>query len=161
MSGDAVASAQEHEARIIERCGWAVRGVFGAEDGSTPEFAYTVGLHLRGLPELIIFGLQYLVAGSILNALADQMLRDGVKDERLLEGPRALPGCPARLFALSGVAGMLVDEASVVLRHSDGRAAVLQVCWSDEMGRFPWAAGFNEQLADLQPLFGHAPGAAH
>ena len=50
---------------IMKDHGWAVQFV---EDNRRP-FAYTIGLHNLGLPELLVTGLQPQTAGRVLNSL--------------------------------------------------------------------------------------------
>lgn len=59
---------------IIADHGWAVQFV---EDESRP-FAYTVGLSLRGLPELLITGLQPRKSAHVLNSVAHYIADDGM-----------------------------------------------------------------------------------
>jgi hypothetical protein len=149
------------EERVIAQHGWAIRGVFASDDGSTPEFAYTVGLHDRGCPELITFGVQYRVAGSLLNELAGQLVGEGMEDFRLVVGPRAMEGWPVKFYILPCDPSALEDDAAGVLSRSGGQAKVAQVCWSDEAGNFPWEHGFDARLRGVQPVLGAPPGAAH
>lgn len=53
--------------------GWVVQFV---EDERRP-FAYTIGLHERGLPELLITGLQAQKSTRVLNSIAHMIVDDG------------------------------------------------------------------------------------
>lgn len=53
--------------------GWVVQFV---ESEQRP-FAYTIGLHERGLPELLITGLQAQTSARLLNSIAHQIVDDG------------------------------------------------------------------------------------
>jgi Domain of unknown function (DUF4262) len=57
----------------IREHGWAVQFV---EDEGRP-FAYAIGLHHRGLPELLMTGLPPLTANRLLNSIAHMMVDDG------------------------------------------------------------------------------------
>jgi len=45
--------------------------------GHDPTFSYTIGLHVKSLPELIIVGLDPVKATRILNTCAEKMIADG------------------------------------------------------------------------------------
>lgn len=149
------------EERIIAQHGWAIRGVFESEDGEVPSFAFTVGLHDRGCPELITLGVQYLIAGRLLNELAEQLVQGERKDARLVSGPVAMEGWPVKFYLLPCSPGDLEGDMAKVLERSGGSAAVAQVCWSDEMGRFPWEPGYSASMLRSQPVLGTPPGALH
>jgi len=51
---------------IVRVHGWAIQGV---EDERRP-YTYTIGLHDRGLPELLITGLRQESAARVLNDVA-------------------------------------------------------------------------------------------
>lgn len=155
---DGIASMEE---RLIAEHGWAIRGVFESDDGSTPSFAFTVGLHDRGCPELITFGVQYQIAGRFLNELAEQLVSGNRQDARLIAGPVVMQGWPVKFFLLQCAAGDLNGDVAAVLARSGGSAAVAQVCWSDEAGKFPWEPGFASSLVGVQPVLGTPPGALH
>ena len=53
--------------------GWVVQFV---EDERRP-FAYTIGLHERGLPELLITGLRAKTSARLLNSIAHMIVDDG------------------------------------------------------------------------------------
>lgn len=59
---------------IVRDHGWAVQFV---ESGQRP-FAYTIGLHDKGLPELLITGLPPQNSARLLNSIAHQIVEDGV-----------------------------------------------------------------------------------
>ena len=56
--GDALARTAE----MVEQYGWAIEFVEG--DRVHPPWAYTVGLTLRGLPELVVTGVEAPEAGT-------------------------------------------------------------------------------------------------
>jgi hypothetical protein len=123
--------------------GWVVQGV---EDERLP-FAYTIGLHDRGLPELLVTGLSPEDAGRLLNdvavaALGGRVFEPGahvaVGDGPLLEIVEVEHPDAHLVFA-------------VALGGPDVRA--LQLVWPDERGRWPWAAGWGRGRL-LQPVLG-------
>ncbi len=116
--------------RAMRDHGWAVQFV---EHDKRP-LAYTVGLHSRGLPELLITGLNPRVSTRVLNSIAHMI----VDDRFLMEVVE-------------------VDHPEVHLKFAvemcgpDLRA--LQLVWADNWGRFPWEAGWS-QGRRRQPVLG-------
>lgn len=122
---------------VIDRCGWAVQGVAGS--AVRAPFSYTVGLTLRGMPELVVTGKPLVEAGRILNGAA----------QRSLAGPRALARAPgfevvvlphpeAHLFVATGLFG-------------EHRVRALQLVWADEQGAWPWDAAHRGRQPVLGP----------
>jgi len=54
--------------------GWVVQFV---ESEQRP-FAYTIGLHEKGLPELLVTGMQAQTSARLLNSIAHQIVDDGM-----------------------------------------------------------------------------------
>jgi hypothetical protein len=125
------------------RHGWAVQYV---ESDRVP-FAYTVGLTRRGLPELLVTGVPPQRAGRLLNIGAEAAVR----------GDRLVPGMQITLQAGPLVEVVEVEHpdahmyAAVAIFGSELRA--LQLVWADGRGRWPWAAGFNDDGV-RQPVLG-------
>lgn len=71
-----VAGAQKMISDKVSGGGWAIIGV-GSHSDNSPPFAYTVGLHSLGFPELIMIGLDPRVAQNILNDCAQQIIDQG------------------------------------------------------------------------------------
>jgi hypothetical protein len=123
--------------------GWAVQGV---EDDRLP-FAYTIGLHDHGLPELLVTGLSPQQAACLLNDVAAAAV-----------GGRVLkPG--AHIAVGDGPLVEIVEvehpdahlNFAVALGGPDIRA--LQLVWADDRGRWPWAAGWGHGRR-RQPVLG-------
>ncbi|MFR9806108.1 DUF4262 domain-containing protein [Pseudonocardia sp. RS010] len=139
----------------IGRYGWAVQAVEG--DRVHPPWAYTVGLHLRGRPELVVTGLPARHAAELLDGVAAHLLHSETPPEPgervpLHEGPVvefvALPHPDAHL------------NVAVTLLGPEIRA--LQMVWADERGHWPWDPGFRAARGARggQPVLGpRAPGA--
>jgi hypothetical protein len=122
---------------------WAVQSV---EDDRLP-YAYTIGLHDRGLPELLVTGLLPEPAARVLNGAAAAAVTG-----------RALT--PGAHIAVGG--GPLVEIVEVdhpdahmyfalALGGPDVRA--LQLVWADDRGRWPWASGWGNGRR-RQPVLG-------
>jgi hypothetical protein len=127
----------------IRTHGWAVQSV---EDDRRP-YAYTIGLHDRGLPELLVTGMPQQRAACLLNSAAGATV----------DGRVFTPG--AHIAMGDGPLVEIVEVAhpdahmnfAVALGGPDVRA--LQLVWCDERGRWPWAAGWGHGRR-RQPVLG-------
>jgi hypothetical protein len=122
-----------------EHDGWQVQFV---EHDKRP-FAYTVGLHDRGLPELLITGLNAQVANRVLKSIGHMMVDDGTilapamhidyQDRFLVE-----VDCPDVHLKYAGIgsrcsefAPLCRDAAARVKRRNGRRRLTLQTpIWS-------------------------------
>lgn len=119
----------------IREHGWCVQGVLGT--GSRPPWAYTAGLTVQGLPELVVTGLLPHQAVGLLNAAAEHSLHTGppVPGEQWL-----LPRLPrVEIVQLSAPAAHL-DIA--VCCYGTGIEA-RQLVYADSAGWFPWSPQYN------------------
>jgi hypothetical protein len=113
--------------------GWAVQHV----ESDRKPFSYTVGLHERGLPELLVTGLPTKQAGWLLNTFA----------KRMIAGLRPAPGDHLVLPANTRLEVVDVEHPdahmglAIALEGYDVRA--IQLVWADGRGRWPWAPGFD------------------
>jgi hypothetical protein len=125
----------------VQENGWVVQFI----SDRTP-FAYTIGLHERGLPELLVTGMPPERARLVLDSVAHYLVKGGrpVPGERMLVGGE-----------------LLLDFVQV--EHPDahlnfavsiyGPVRALQVVWPDEQGHRPWCAEFSNGGV-RQPVFG-------
>jgi Domain of unknown function (DUF4262) len=124
--------------------GWAVQFV---EHDKRP-FAYTVGLHDRGLPELLITGLNAQIATRVPNSIAHMIVDDGT-----LLAPAMHIDYQDRFL----IEVVEVEHPDVHLKFAvkicgpDVRA--LQLVWADDRGRWPWEAGWGHGRR-RQPVLG-------
>ena len=129
--------------------GWAVQYV---ESDRTP-YAYTIGLHDSGLPELLVTGVSPQRATRLLNSLARDTLR----------GTTLEPG-----QQISVPTGPLIEIVEV--NHPDAHmnwavafggpdVRAMQLVWADGRGRWPWALGFCDGRT-RQPVLGYRRRAA-
>lgn len=65
--------------RTIAEHGFAVQAVFQGPD--TPAFAYTIGLSLAGMPELVVPGLPPQVSHGILTGAARSMIEGAIPSD--------------------------------------------------------------------------------
>src|SRR5258705_5541569 len=107
--------------------GWAVQGV---EDDRRP-YAYTIGLHDRGLPELLITGLSQQRAARVLNDVA----RAAVGGRVLKPGAHIAVGDGPLLEIVEGAH----SDAHMNLAIASGSPGIgaLQFGWADDHGGWP------------------------
>ncbi|HEX7428254.1 MAG TPA: DUF4262 domain-containing protein [Mycobacterium sp.] len=123
--------------------GWAVQYV---ESDRAP-FAYTVGLHDCGLPELLVTGVSPQRAMRLLNIVA----RD------LMSGDTLTPG--QQITVRSGPLVEIVEVANPdahitwAVAFGGPNVRALQLVWADGHGRWPWAAEFSDGRG-RQPVLG-------
>ena len=134
----------ELRAGMTEHHGWVVQYVHHERR----PFAYTIGLHNRGLPELLVTGLDSHVSNRVLKSIGHMIVDDGAT-----VAPAMLIDYEDR-FLMEVVA---VAHPDVHLKYAaricgkDIRA--LQLVWADDKGRWPWEKGWNDERA-VQPVLG-------
>lgn len=123
--------------------GWAVQFV---EDERRP-FAYTIGLHERGLPELLVTGLAPKQSSWLLNTFAKRAL------------VRRRPAAGDRVSLPAGTRLELVDvdhpdaHMGIAVAIEGAGISAVQLVWADDRGRWPWAPGFDDGRR-CQPVLG-------
>ena len=137
--------------KIIAEAGWAVQGVFATEPGHV-NFAYTVGLTERRLPELIATGafrIEFLA--TLLNAAAPLDITDDRTEV-------ALPGSG------DDAGEVVVRVRPVTAAHStfglgmarrmfgQHRVRAVQLLWPSDDGIYPDDAAWPLVLHGPQPL---------
>ena len=135
----------DHLEEIVSRCGFAVQAVEG--DRLHAPAAYTVGLTVRGQPELIVTGLPHARAHDLLHGVAAHVLHASApapgEQIPLIDGP------------LIEIVKVPVPEAhlkmAVALYGPSVRA--LQIVHADDRGRWPWDRG-NRGGRGGQPVLG-------
>ena len=137
----------------IERYGVGLVGVLADVDHNHPVagFTYTVGLTPLGHPELLVYGLPPEVAERLLNVLVRE-IRQG---RQLRPGDQVRqPGNAAAIF--TAIAVLDDDDLEMVREIYGSSDYALQLVWSDEHGRFPWADGYAP-WRHRQPIRGLRP----
>ncbi|WP_343710249.1 DUF4262 domain-containing protein [Mycobacterium sp.] len=129
---------------LVVKNGWAVQFV----ESDTRPYAYTIGLHQRGLPELLVTGVPPPQAVRLLNTIA----------EYLLDGGRPTPG--HRITIADGDAELEVVQVEHPDAHMNVAVAfygpelrALQLVWADDRGHWPWCPAFGDGKA-RQPVLG-------
>ncbi len=124
--------------------GWAVQFV---ESDRRP-FAYTVGLHERGLPELMIAGLAAHASARVLNSIGHMIV-----DDSTVLAPAMHIDYEDRFL----IEVVEVEHADVHLKFAarlfGPRVRALQLVWADDSGRWPWDVGWGDGRR-RQPVLG-------
>lgn len=133
----------QHCVELIAEHGWMVQGVFPTEHDREAPFAYTVGLTVAGLPELVISGLPADIAQQLLNAAAKQTLGSELRPGQTLAG-------------IASVDFRIVDAPAAevnMARHlyPDKTVRALQLVWPDEGGAYPGDSAWS--LDGAQPVY--------
>lgn len=130
--------------KTIREYRWAVQFV---EDGQRP-FAYTIGLHDRGLPELLLTGQPPQTSARLLNSVARDMV-DG--------GTILHPGMHIDFQGEFLLEAIEVDHPDVHLKFAlgilDEPFAALQLVWTDDGRHWPWDRGWSRGRR-CQPVLG-------
>ncbi len=127
----------------IDRRGWAIQYV---EDGLR-SFAYTIGLHGFGLPELLVTGVVPASADQLLTHMAERAVVDGAP-------------APGLQMATDGPPFVEIVEVDCPPAHMGMASAIQgygytarQLVWADAHGVLPWDADFDHGRT-RQPVFG-------
>ncbi|MFK4706135.1 hypothetical protein ABIC83_002974 [Roseateles asaccharophilus] len=139
--------------KTIRAQGFIVENVFATEDAAGPDFNYTVGLHDRGLPELVVLGLPLNVGHHLVQEIAKFALAQKAMGNPLpteVQLPQFSVPFTLRPADPSKAKEFAVD-ADV---RSNGAAAYLQIMWPDKHGRMPWAQEAEESFRKAQPVLG-------
>jgi hypothetical protein len=143
----------------IRAHGWAVTAVSEECECRSPEcdppdcsFAYTTGLGLHSLPELVVYGLDARTSGSVLDELGNLLHRYEWTDivDQSVEVSLQSIDVPIRLIEL------IDKEDLIVTNELFPNSPALQVVWPDEYGHYPWADGCA-LLPDHQQVKGILP----
>ncbi len=146
---------------LITRYGWAIRGCDAAEDGAMPVYAYTVGLARVGIPDLMVVGMPHPMCGGLLNELAAQQVEAAKAGHKTMPGPLVMDGVERKLYLLPIGHDAVAKYAPEVLEAAGAAHwPILQLCWADMAGSFPWEGGFGNSGIE-QPVLGTVPGPAH
>ena len=138
--------------QAIEKHGWYALSI---ADGSPP-FLYTIGLSKTfDHPELVVFGLQpreaYDLTGVLIGCIADgerlsesSRFEKTIDDDHLLIGFRNVHPTQQPLYL-----GYAMSFCRRIGRIDELKA--MQIFWSDASGIFPFEAGCDIEVEQLQP----------
>jgi len=127
--------------------GWAVTAVLPAP-GEAP-YAYTAGLTAIGAPELVITGLDHVVAHVLLNDAAQRVHQHHARWHHHQKLHDLLLGYDA--VVIDGTGHELIEPNTAYARYGADQVRLQQIVWPDPDGRFPWQAGYRYP-ATVQPL---------
>jgi hypothetical protein len=130
-------SAAEEDIDGFRECvpehGWVIKYV---EDRRRP-YAYTVGLHQFGLPELFVTGVTTERALVLLDHFVQETFTEGAPE----------PGDRFNLFGLSQIEAVQVDHPDahldLAVRLFGPQIRAVQLVWTDLRGRWPWNKRFD------------------
>jgi hypothetical protein len=130
---------------LIARYGWAVQGI--RRDRMHPPWAYTVGLHPHGKPELVVTGLRLGRATELLNDVASHVLHATV--------PRPGEQIPLRGGPVIEIVEVSEPTAHLITAAEFYGPAVraLQLVHADDRGHWPWETGYRG-IQGGQPVLG-------
>ncbi|KWT98053.1 MULTISPECIES: DUF4262 domain-containing protein [unclassified Variovorax] len=126
-----------HAEELIARAGWMVQGVFPTEEHPGPFFSYTIGLHQRGLSELIVMGLPLEYGHQLLNDIARWQQEEPVDATRQI-GKHTLGRWPMPFHLVPVAPEQVSDMVGRAIHRSRGQASFSQVALPDRKGHFPW-----------------------
>lgn len=133
----------QHCIELIAEHGWMIQGIFPSAGEEGAPFAYTVGLTVAGLPELVISGLPADVAHQLLNAAARKSLAEEFRVGRLVTGVASVD------FRVVEAPAAEVNMAWHLYPGKPVRS--LQLVWPDRDGNYPGDPGWS--LGDAQPVY--------
>lgn len=142
----------------IDNHGLAVISVFDPA-GQSPSFAYSAGLlETRGIPELIVIGLDPELMHRLVNAYA-RRLHDGEVFECGVDIPGFLVGFPVQLIDCDTANPVLYEDYLRWTAWYYGQEfPVRQLVWPfKKSGHYPWQLDADDALRHLQPVLGPAP----
>jgi len=123
--------------------GWAVQYV----ESKRAPFAYTVGLHDCGLPELLVTGVSPPRAKRLLNAVA----REAMRGRSLIPGEQI----PVQDGPLVEIVEVDHPDAHMgwAVAFGGPQIRAVQLVWADGRGRWPWSGTFCDGRR-RQPVLG-------
>ena len=103
-----------------------------------PPFAYTIGLHGIGHPELLVFGLGFEPSKLVLNRLAHEVRDHGVElvPGEVVPRGRAFDR-PLLVESLPNPGEILIQANNYYRRPDEGSVEAVQLTWCDGSGRWP------------------------
>lgn len=131
---------------MVSQGHWLVTYVFEAED--SPSFAYTIGLHSHGLPEIIIFCLPMQAAHVIINNVARLMIENkkafssGSIIHSVANLPLAIADAQMGKEKFTFQATEFYETLSYQLQ---------QLVIPDAQGKFSWDDGYDSERMKFQP----------
>ncbi len=131
---------------LIDKHGWTVQGV-----GSNPPYAYTVALSARyNLPEIVVMGLPFQVATTVLNRLARRMVENDFVPLADTTFNEVFEGFDAKFVELSPA--QVAKHLRIACLFAPQTPKAWQLIWPDPQGRFAGEEGADDRFAAMQNL---------
>lgn len=141
---------------LVTTHGWTVQAVFADPAAGTPHFAYTIGLCAKGLPELLLVGVNSVDATQLLNEAARKSLEGHIKGDKgeLLDRWVNLPAAPRRMVP-KHAADIAIGAVRYALDHLEQGApfSLIQMVLPDRAGLFPWDSGCDPSMRRMQAFW--------
>lgn len=115
---------------VVEAEGWAVQGVL-----SDPPYCYTVGLHKRGLPEVVVLGLPPEISQEVLGVVVRQLTEKQLEPREGAVYNEIFDGFPATFTKVSQA--HIKERLQIANIIAQDYVSAWQLLWPDESGRFP------------------------
>lgn len=131
----------------IKENGWIVQGVFPVKEGDLG-FAYTVGLTLAGLPELVISGLWREQGQQLLNIAAQQHCREEILVGDTIEDIANVP--------FRAIDAPLAEVNTARRLYGWKQVRAIQLVWPDDNGLWPGSVFTASAMEGKQELLGPA-----
>jgi hypothetical protein len=138
----------------IKYHGRHLMGVFPTTDSPGEPFIYTIGNHLKGLPELLLIGSCEASVGTILNNLSEQMIARGraFDDGEMV---RPFPDSP-HLSALRVINASQIAKDEYTIQAGQALEtedySVMQVVCPGTNGKFPGEDGADDTWGQVPVL---------
>ena len=127
-----------------------------ADPNSRLLFTVTVGMQEKfGLPELVVFGLNRETADGMIHNVAAKLVQEKKWTGAPLRMDGVLNEADVELRAVHPEHMMEVGAINIMIRRETGRpplAAMLQVFWPGDDGRFPWDPESTDKFPDQPRL---------
>ena len=138
---------------VVETNGWCAEPVAAMEDPPTPGYTYTIGFESSyDHPEVVIFGLQPVMARGLIEMLAVHIDAGGVIPDGMFVGLLD-NDLPAAMLPVD------MEEHAALFAgatrfHGRDDYRVCQFVWPDRNGKMPWDEGYDNRLRLAQPVIG-------
>lgn len=135
----------------VDKFGWSVMHV-APESPQSPSFCFSVGFeHTLGQPEVLIFGLERNLAGSMINSLFHQCKEDGLQltDGAAISDLIENYDCVARPIEDPRAWPRYLGYAMWFRRYRDGEELrrAMQIVWPDpETRAYPWEDACSQEI---------------
>jgi len=138
---------------MIRRHGWMVQSVSPTQEQPGISYNYSIGLHAKGLPEILVIGLPLQIGHALVNDIVKLVMARKTMGSTFV-GDIAHPKWPTHFFLIEAQSDKAAEYALGADARSDGVAKYIQIVWPDKEGRFPWNPDATPEFRDAQPVLG-------